>query len=57
MKVDVVSVVAGLAIVALSTLALLDQLDVLTLRFDYGAPAMLATVGVVLVALGLARDA
>jgi hypothetical protein len=50
-----VSVVAGVAVTLLATLALLDQTGVLTLRFDYAAPAMLATVGAVLLALGLTR--
>lgn len=54
-RADPVSIVAGIAVMALGTLILLDQSDALRLRFDYAAPAMLATVGVVLLALGLGR--
>lgn len=53
---DRVSIVAGIAITILGVLLLLDQADVLTMRFDYTAPAVLATVGAVLLALGLARE-
>ena len=53
--VDSVSVVAGVAVMALATLVLLDQVELLRLRFEYAAPAMLATVGVVLLAVGLGR--
>lgn len=52
-RVDAVSVVAGVAVMALATLVLLDQAGALRLRFDYAAPAMLATVGAVLLAAGL----
>jgi hypothetical protein len=52
-RVDVVSIVAGVAVAALGVLLLLDQADVIDLRFDYAAPAVFATVGVVLLALGL----
>lgn len=55
-RVDIVSLVAGLAVTALGVLVLLDQLGVLRLRFDYAAPAALATVGAVLLVTGLARD-
>lgn len=54
-RVDLVSVVAGVAVMALGTLVLLDQVEALALRFDYAAPAMLATVGAVLLAAGLGR--
>lgn len=54
-EVDSVSVIAGVAVIALGTLVLLDQLRVLRLGFDYAAPAMLATVGAVLLAMGLSR--
>ena len=56
MKVDPVSVVAGIALTALGAVLLLDGLDVITLRFDYGGPAILAVVGAILLASGLARD-
>jgi hypothetical protein len=52
---DPASFVAGLAITALGVLLLLDQLDVLDLSFAYAAPAVLATAGASLLALGLSR--
>ena len=48
-------IVAGLAAVALSTLLLLDRLQVIDLRFDYMLPAVLAAVGAILVSAGLSR--
>jgi hypothetical protein len=50
---DPVSLVAGLAVCGLGALELLDQLDVVTLRFGYMVPAMLATIGVILLGGGL----
>jgi uncharacterized membrane protein (DUF4010 family) len=50
---DVVSIVAGLAVTVLGVLLLLDQAGTLDLQFDYAAPAVLATVGAVLLAMGL----
>ena len=55
MKADPVSVVAGAALTLLGVLLLLDTTGALTLRFEYAAPALLATVGVVLVTAGLTR--
>ena len=51
--VDVPSLVAGLAITVLGVLLLLDRLAVLDLRFGYLWPALLATVGAILLASGL----
>jgi len=51
---DPASLVAGLVVCGLGTLLLLDQLDVLRLSFGYIAPALLATVGAILLAAGLA---
>lgn len=51
---DPASLVAGLAICGLGTLLLLDQVHVLRLSFGYVAPLLLATVGVILLAAGLA---
>ncbi len=51
---DPASLAAGLAVCVLGTLLLLDQLEVLRLSFGYMAPALLATVGVILLAAGLA---
>ena len=46
-------IVAGLAIVALGALFLLDRLRVLDVRFDYAAPAVLAAIGIILLTAGL----
>jgi hypothetical protein len=46
-------IVAGLAVVGLSALLLLDRLDVIDLRFDYMLPAVLAAIGAILVSAGL----
>lgn len=53
---DLASVVSGLAVTALGVLLLLDQTDVLQVRFDYLGPAILAVVGTALLAAGLSRD-
>ena len=50
---DPASLAAGLVICALGTLLLLDQLEVLDLRFGYMWPALLGTVGAILLAFGL----
>ena len=50
---DPASLAAGLVICALGTLLLLDQLEVLDLRFGYLWPALLGTVGAILLAFGL----
>lgn len=50
---DPVSLVAGLAVCGLGTVLLLDQLDVFDLSFGYAVPALLATVGVILLGSGL----
>jgi hypothetical protein len=49
-------VAAGAAVIALGVLLLLDQAGVVRLGFAYLAPAVLATVGVVLLVSGLNRD-
>jgi hypothetical protein len=46
-------IVAGLAVVGLSALLLLDRLKVIDLRFDYMLPAVLAAIGAILVSAGL----
>jgi len=53
---DLASVVAGLAVMLLGVLLVLDRTGVIDLRFDYAAPAVLATVGAVLLVTGLSRD-
>ena len=47
------SIVAGLAVGGLGVVLLLDRAGVLDLKFGYGLPAILACVGVILLAAGL----
>ena len=47
------SVAGGAAIVALGAVLLLDRTGVLDLGFGWGLPAVLAVVGILLVATGL----
>lgn len=54
-RLDVASLVAGLVIIALGTLELLDRLEVLDLRFGWLVPAVAGTVGAILLAGGLAN--
>jgi uncharacterized membrane protein len=51
---DPASLIAGLIVIALGGLLLLDQADVLELRAEYMMPAVLAAVGGILLACGLA---
>jgi Domain of unknown function (DUF5668) len=48
-------IAAGLATAALGTLFLLDQLNVIDLRFGYAFPAVLVAVGAVLLTAGLSE--
>jgi hypothetical protein len=50
---DRVSIVAGLAVGGLGVVLLLDQTGLIELRFGYALPAILACVGVILLAAGL----
>jgi hypothetical protein len=52
--VDRASLVAGLAVTALGALLLLDRTGAIDLDFGFAAPAVTATVGAILLALGLA---
>ena len=52
---DSASLVAGVVLIAFGTLVLLDHLDALHLSFGYLWPTVLAAVGAVLLAVGLAR--
>jgi hypothetical protein len=52
---DVTTLVAGLAVLALGGLLMLDDGGVVDLRFGLLGPACLAAVGVVLLASGLSR--
>jgi hypothetical protein len=51
---DPASLVSGVIVIALGGLLLLDQADVLDLRFEYMAPLVLAALGGILLACGLA---
>ncbi len=53
--IDIPSLVAGIAVLALGSTLLLDALDVLELSFALFAPIACAAVGAILVALGLGR--
>ncbi len=53
---DAVSLVAGVAIIGLGALLLLDSLHGIDLRFAYLAPAVTATAGAILLARGLSRS-
>ena len=50
---DTTSLVAGLALIALGGVMLLDRVGALDLRFAYLWPALLATLGAILLASGL----
>lgn len=52
---DAGALVAGLVLVALGAVLLLDRLEVLDLRFGTLAPIACAAVGAVLLASGLSR--
>jgi hypothetical protein len=54
-ELDITSLVAGLVIIALGTLLLLDRADVIDLRFGYLWPAVTATIGAILLASGVTR--
>ena len=51
---DPASLVAGLILIALGGLLLLDQADVIDLSLAYALPAVLAAVGGIFLACGLA---
>ena len=50
---DPASLIAGVIVIVLGALLLLDQADVLELRAEYLWPALLAAVGGILLACGL----
>lgn len=52
---DPASFAAGLALAALGVVLELDALDVIDLGFEFAVPALMATIGTALLALGLAR--
>jgi hypothetical protein len=51
---DPASLVAGVILIALGALLLLDQADAIELSFAYMLPAVLAALGGILLACGLA---
>ena len=51
---DPASLVAGVIVIALGGLLLLDQADAIELRFAYALPAVLAALGGIFLACGLA---
>ena len=52
---DLPSLVAGLVILVLGAVLLLDRLDVLTLHFASWGPLACAAIGAILLASGLGR--
>ena len=52
---DPTSLVAGIAVLALGLLLLLDATDTLELRFGVLAPAVCAAMGAILLASGMTR--
>jgi hypothetical protein len=52
-RVDRTSLVAGVMITLAGGVLLLDRLDVIDVRFGYGLPLLIATVGAILLAAGL----
>jgi hypothetical protein len=52
---DAVSLTAGLALVVLGAVLLLDQAGTLELTFGSMAPVVFAAIGVILLASGLSR--
>jgi hypothetical protein len=54
-KPDVASLVAGIAVLVLGLVLLLDATDLLTLRFALLAPVACAATGAILLARGLTR--
>jgi Domain of unknown function (DUF5668) len=54
-RVDWASLAAGLALIGLGGLFLLDRVEAIDLRFGYLWPALLAAVGATVLAAGLSR--
>lgn len=54
-RMDLVSLVAGLVLICFGGVLLLDQLDVLQLRFAAVGPIVCAALGAILLAGGLGR--
>ena len=56
-RIDLASLVAGLALVGFGAVLLLDQLDVVDLRFAAIGPIVCAVLGAILLGAGLGRRA
>jgi hypothetical protein len=54
-RVDSVSLIAGLALIAVGALLLLDQEDVIDLSLGIAGAVVAAAIGVILIASGLAE--
>ena len=54
-QLDWTSLAAGLVLIGLGGLLLLDRTEALDLRFGYLWPALLAAIGVIVLAAGLSR--
>lgn len=54
-RADAGSLVAGVTLIGYGTLVLLDRVDALDLRFDYFWPVLFATLGTVLLAIGMTK--
>jgi hypothetical protein len=54
-RVDTVSLIAGVAVIAIGTLLLLDQEDVIDLSLGIAGAVVAAVIGVILIASGLAE--
>jgi hypothetical protein len=52
-RLDRTSLVAGLVTVVAGIVFLLDQLDVIDVRFSYGLPLLLVVIGAILLTAGL----
>jgi hypothetical protein len=52
-RLDRTSLVAGIAITLAGVVLLLDRLDAIDVRFGYGLPLLIATVGAILLVAGL----
>lgn len=52
-RVDRTSLVAGVVTVIAGIVLLLDRLDEIDLRFGYGLPLLIATIGAILLTAGL----
>lgn len=54
-RLDVTSLVAGLVVIALGALLLLDRVGAVDIGFGALAPTLIGTVGAILLASGLSR--